>query len=128
MRRRFPILGTAVFLVLSCSGFLNATPGTFRGVVIASSVGKHEWIYLKSSNGMVRRVGIRNAQVVYSETVPSAERKKVPESSIAPGAELRVTAELDDGGEWRASRIEILSLHANADIPAPSERLPLNRT
>jgi 3-keto-L-gulonate-6-phosphate decarboxylase len=73
-------------------------------------------------------VEISRARVVYADSIPEAERRKMPESSITAGAELRVTADLDDRGEWRASRIEILSLHTSYDIPAASERLPWNRS
>ena len=79
-------------------------------------------MYLKSANGQVRRVGISRAQVVYAEGVPARERQKQPAMSIATGAEVRVTANQDDNGEWRASKIEILSLHGGASIIEPSER------
>jgi hypothetical protein len=97
------------------------TPGTFRGVVIHGPEMAPGWMYMKSTNGQVRRVGISRAQVVYSETVPARERQKMPAMSIATGAEVRVTAQQDKNGEWRATRIEILSLHGASTIE-PSER------
>jgi hypothetical protein len=79
------------------------------------------WMYMKSANGQVRRVGISRARVVYSDAVPAGERQKMPALSIGSGAEVRVTAQQDQNGEWRATRIEILSLHGAATIE-PSER------
>ncbi len=97
------------------------TPGTFRGVVIHGPDMTPGWMYMKSGNGPARRVGISRAQVVYSDTVPARERQKMPALSIATGAEVRVTAQQDTNGEWRATRIEILSLHGASTIE-PSER------
>jgi len=97
------------------------TPGTFRGVVIHGPEVKPGWMYMKSSNGQVRRVGISRAEVVYSDGVPTSERQKMPAMSIATGAEVRVTAQQDKDGEWHASRIEILSTHGASTIE-PSRR------
>ena len=97
------------------------TPGTFRGVVIHGPDMTPGWMYMKSTNGQVRRVGISRAQVVYSDTIPAGERQKMPALSIGSGAEVRVTAQQDKNGEWRATRIEILSLHGASTIE-PSER------
>ncbi len=97
------------------------TPGTFRGVVIHGPEITPGWMYLKGANGQVRRVGIDKAQVVYTDGVPASERHKVPSESIATGAEVRVTAQQDKDGEWRATRIEILRLH-DASTIEPSHR------
>ena len=110
----------AFLAVLLVSTVLWAdTPGTFRGVVIHGPDIEPGWMYLKSMNGQVRRVGISRAHVVYSDAVPSSERQKMPALSIGSGAEVRVTARQDRNGEWHASRIEILSLHGGIE---PSER------
>ncbi len=110
------------FLALLLSTLAIAdTPGTFRGVVIHGPDITPGWIYLKSANGQVRRVGIEKAQVVYSDGVPTSERHKVPSESVATGAEVRVTAQQGRDGEWVATKIEILSLHGVSTIE-PSER------
>lgn len=103
--------------VLVLSAWTNAgTPGSFRGTIVdgpQASAGKH-WIYVQGRNGMARRVDISRAQVTYDESVPASTRLAKPENALTPGAEVRVTAEQDDNGEWRASRIEILKQQITA--------------
>ncbi len=108
------------FLLLAAA-LCAATPGIFRGVVLLGPDHDSGWIMVKGANGQVRRVAIASATVVYADTIPVSDRRKPPAQSIVHGAEVRVTAEQDDHGEWRASRIEILKL--KADMPVdPSER------
>jgi hypothetical protein len=92
--------------------YLAATPGTFRGRIVEAPAGKeHEgWLYIQGRNKMLRRVALANAAVVYSDQVPSHQREKEPAHSLSPGTEVRVTAEQDADGEWRALRIEILKV------------------
>ena len=116
--RKMTLPTLLAFLLLAACLWAD-TPGTFRGVVIHGPEITPGWMYMKSSNGQVRRVGIGRAQVVYSEAVPVSERQKTPAESIGSGAEVRVTAQQDKNGEWHATRIEILSLHGGIE---PSER------
>jgi len=109
----------AILLISSC--VWADTPGTFRGVVIHGPELTPGWMYLRGANGQVRRVAISRAQVVYSDSVPAGQRQKTPATSISAGTEVRVTAQQDKNGEWRATRIEILSLHGASTIE-PSER------
>jgi len=67
---------------------------------------------------MVRRVALARAEIIYSVGVPTTKRQKDPARSLVEGAEVRVTAEQDGNGEWRAQRIEILK------IAAPAKRAP----
>lgn len=120
-------LAAALVFLLSIPLFLHATPGTFRGVVVRGPDDNPGWIYVKSVNGQTRKVGISRAKVEYSDTVPASKRAKMPELAIAAGVELRVTADQDGNGEWRASRIEILKLTSEPDIQ-PSERSENLRT
>ncbi len=86
------------------------TPGSFRGTIVDTphaSAGT-DWIYVQGRNGTARRVDISRASVTYDESVPASTRLSKPEDALTTGAEVRVTAEQDDNGEWRASRIEIL--------------------
>jgi hypothetical protein len=92
----------------------------FRGVVIHGPDVTPGWMYLKSA-GVTRRVGIGSADVVYADSVPAGERQKLPAQSIVHGVEVRVTARQDKNGEWRATKIEILTLHAQPELE-PSER------
>jgi hypothetical protein len=119
MRRH--VLPTATALLFIAASLWAATPGTFRGIVITGPDHDPGWIMVKGANGQMRRVKIASAQVVYAETVPSRERQQKPESSIVHGAEIRVTADQDENGEWRAQRIEILKLKADPPIE-PSAR------
>lgn len=119
--RRLVSITVAAFLVVFALVLWAGTPGTFRGVVIHGPGMVPGWMFLKSANGQVRRVAISRAQVVYADGVPVSERQKTPELSIVTGADVRVTAEQDGRGEWRAIRVEILSLHGKLPIE-PSER------
>ena len=88
------------------------TPGTFRGKIVEAPSGKeHEgWLYVQGRNKMVRRVAVGHARVFYSDDVPAHQREKVPANALSNGAEVRVTAEQDEAGEWHAIRIEILKV------------------
>ena len=102
-------LGRTALLLLALSLPAGAgTPGIFRGTLMHSADGKPGWVYIQSRNGSMRRVEITHAQVTYANTVPARERAKKP--SALQGAEVRVTAEQDGQGEWRARQIEILKL------------------
>jgi hypothetical protein len=63
---------------------------------------------------MLRRVSLEKAEVVYSDQVPTQQRDRVPANALAAGAEVRVIAEQDEAGEWRALRIEILKVAVSA--------------
>ncbi len=119
--RKLVLPSAAVVVLMMCALLWGDTPGIFRGVVIHGPDMTPGWMYLQSANGQVRRVGISRAQVVYAESVPAKERQKMPALSIVSGADVRVTAQQDKNGEWRATRIEILSLHGQLPIE-PSER------
>ena len=101
-----------LLFALALVPYLAATPGTFRGRIVEPPAGKeHEgWLYIQGRNKMLRRVALASAAVVYSDQVPSHQREKQPANSLFPGTEVRVTAEQDGNGEWRALRIEILKI------------------
>lgn len=98
-------------LLLCLPGLLRGgSPGTFLGVVVsAPGAAKDGWIYVQAKNGMVRRVEISSAKVVYADEMPRSKRKASPKRALQPGVEVRVTAEQDASGEWRANRIEIVT-------------------
>jgi hypothetical protein len=101
-----------LLLALAVAPYLDATAGTFRGRIVEAPAGKeHEgWLYVQGRNKMLRRVALASAVVVYSDQVPSHQRDKVPANALSAGTEVRVTAEQDESGEWRALRIEILKV------------------
>ena len=100
----------SLVLWLTLSPLSAGTPGTFRGKIIEAPPGKEHqgWLYIQGRNKLLRRVAVENAAVVYADGVPSPQREKVPADALVEGAEVRVTAEQDEAGEWRALRIEIL--------------------
>ena len=105
---------TAVlFVVLSLSLLPWAIDGTFQGRVIDPPLGqplREGWIFVQGRNHMLRRVEISHAKVVFSENVPAIEHRKCGVECITAGQEIRVTAEQDGRGEWRAKRVEILRI------------------
>lgn len=109
--RRLRYLATCLLLtVLSLSLAQAATSGSFRGTVVEGDQGspKEGWLYVRGRNGNIRRVDISHAAVGYDEAVPADRRKASARELLVVGAEVRVTAEEDNDGEWRASRVEII--------------------
>jgi hypothetical protein len=110
---------SAVFLLL-IELALAGTPGSFRGTIVD---GPHadsgsRWIYVQSRTGTARKVEISRARVTYDDAVPAAQRRGEPADALAPGAEVRVSAEQGADGEWKASRIEILKTTGSTPPPA----------
>ena len=98
-------------LVLLSTALLAGTPGVFRGTLVSGPGNEKidgRWIYVKGRNGTLRRVEISRAKVIYMDSVPEAKREKMPETALKPGAVVRVTAQQDKDGEWRAEEVELL--------------------
>ncbi len=113
MRRRL-FLTTLVFFATSLvvPEIARGTPGIFQGRIYqpASSSVPQGWIFVLGRNHMLRKVEISQATVVYAESVPTGQRADHPHSALVDGTEVRITAEQDKSGEWRASRVEIIKL------------------
>jgi hypothetical protein len=121
MRRiRIGLAATFVFSVLPI--LLSATAGSFRGVIVRGPDDNPGWIWVKGANGLLRKVGVAKATVVYDTAVPRGDRERQPELSMKSGAEVRVTADQDGDGEWRASRVEILKIKSAEPVIEPSRR------
>ena len=103
MLRRAAQTCFSLFVLASLS--FAGSPGTFLGTILKPSDG--HWLYVRSKNGMVRHVEISRAKVSYSDAVPGDRRTGTPGNALQPGTEIRVTAEQDSNGEWKASTIEI---------------------
>ena len=91
-----------------------AVDGTFQGKVIDPPVNQmalHGWIYVQGRNHIMRRVEVSHAAIVFGDGIPPSQRRKCGAECLAAGQEIRVTAEQDGKGEWRAKRIEILTLN-----------------
>ncbi len=89
---------------------LLATSGTFRGTLIDPPSGDNfgKVVYVKARNGMVRKVDISGAVVVYEGSVPQAKREARPSTALKSGVEVRVTAEQGETGDWKATQVEIV--------------------
>lgn len=114
-----PRWSTACLLTIILLGeLLSATPGIFVGRIYDPPEVRHEpgWMFVQGSKGMLRKVGISGAEVLYGKAVPRSQRMKDPRKSLTHGVEVEVTAEQDGEGEWRATRIEILRL-----LPKPAD-------
>jgi hypothetical protein len=108
-------------LVLLATLVFAGTPGTFRGTVVEPHVEPHGaepgWVYLQARNGALRKVDVSRARFAWDDSIPKALREKTPAKALVPGVEVRITAEQDGSGEWRASEIEILKT-GNKAVPA----------
>ncbi len=102
-------LRAAAVLIFSVAA-VAGTPGSFRGVLYKGADTKPGWWYVVGKNDSLRLVYTAEASVTYGEQVPQEDRKPQPKRSLAPGADVRVTAEQDSKGAWRATEVEILSL------------------
>lgn len=100
--RLFSIL---LLTATACAG----TPGIFRGVLYPGRDTKPGWVYIVGRNDTLRLVHIAKANIVYAEEFPAELRNVNPAKALKPGADVRVTAEQDAKGNWRASEVEIIS-------------------
>lgn len=107
-------LRATVVLLLSVGAFAG-TPGSFRGILYKGTDTKPGWWYVVGRNDSMRLVYVANAQVTYADEVRQEDRKPLPARSLTAGAEVRVTAEQDERGAWRATEIEILSVKGAGD-------------
>ncbi len=93
--------------MLTTLPLLGGTPGSFRGTVVQGPE-QADVLYIEGRNHSVRRVYVGAAKVRYDSEVPSTARQNPLPKVLPVGTQVRVTAEQDDGGEWRATDIEIL--------------------
>lgn len=121
MVRRATEIGL-LLLVFTC-GIRAAAAGTFLGTLVSSSGSRAEarWIYVKGKNDVIRRVEISTAKVAYADNVPREQRRQPASEGLQPGTEIRVTASQDANGEWRASRVEIVSAIGKFPPDSPQE-------
>ncbi len=120
LRVRLAIATCLVFALLPA--LLTAATGSFRGVIVRGPDENPGWIWVKGANGMLRKVGVSGARVLYDNAVANIDRERQPELSMKSGAEVRVTANQDSDGEWRASKIEILKTKSAEPVIEPSRR------
>lgn len=85
--------------------------GIFQGELISGP--QAGWHYVKGRNGMLRRVKLGNARIVYGRAVPLERRDPNPSDDLIKGAVIKVTAEQGSDGEWRARKVVLVHLSAN---------------
>jgi hypothetical protein len=129
MRGLLSILRAMMLRPLPCIALLGVlafagAPGIFQGRVYQDQNAAPGWIYV-GRNGMLRKVEVSRAQVVYGASVPREERAPDAAQDLIEGAEVRVTAEQDGGGEWRALKVEIIQVPRDAKSPGPGSRKAL---
>jgi hypothetical protein len=118
--RRMLVLLVSIAATLPALAARSGIEGMFRGILLDSDA-KPGWAYVQGRNNSLRLVRIDGAQVYYAESVPPAKRDPKPVHSLRPGADIRVTAEEDGHGNWRAKEIEIIHLPQS---PAHRHQLP----
>lgn len=103
----------AVIVLCGAVVELNAIDGTFEGRIVNPAPQQNlpqGWIFVQGRNHMLRRVEITHAIIVFAQEIPAGQRRKCGPECLEPGQEIRVTADQDSSGEWRAKRVEILRL------------------
>lgn len=108
MHVRPPLLVLLVFLV---SGLSFGAEGIFQGTVVApppSQSTSPGWIFVEGGNHLLRRVEVAHATIVFAPGVSPSQKRKCGPDCLSAGQQVRVTAEQDGSGEWRARRVEIL--------------------
>jgi hypothetical protein len=96
-----------------------AIDGTFQGRVVDPPLNQPNlrgWIYVEGRNHMLRRVEVSHADIILAVDIRSKQKRRCSLECLSPGQEIRVTAEQDPRGEWRAKRVEILRLPATSSI------------
>jgi hypothetical protein len=99
-------------VVLSCLP-ASAVDGMFQGRVVdppGSMPRQRGWIFVQGRNHILRRVEVAHAVVVFGNEVPASQRHDCDVRCLEVGQEVRITAEQDGKGEWRAKRVEIVHL------------------
>ncbi len=109
------VLLLAMLMVVPVHSALAAAPGSFAGTVVSGPEGSETWLYVQGRNHSVRRVNVFGASFHYDNDVPISERKTPVPTTLPAGTQVRITAEQDEAGEWRATDVEILESAAPAE-------------
>jgi hypothetical protein len=97
-----------IVLFIAASPLFAGTSGSFAGTVVDGPDSSGQWVYVQGHNQSIRRVNISQAKIRYDDDVPKSERKSPLPRALPAGTRVRVTAEQDEAGEWRANVVEIL--------------------
>lgn len=105
--RLFRLSALALALTLAVPVF--ATIGVFQGRVVEGTKREQgKYIYVVGPTGMMRRVNIQSCRIRFDASVPPGQRVGDASESLKESAEVRVTADQRDNGEWVATEILIL--------------------
>ena len=99
-------------VLLSCVP-VWAVDGMFQGRVVEppKSVPRQRgWIFVQGRNHILRRVEVAHAVIVFGNEITASQQHECDMRCLEVGQEVRVLAEQDARGEWRAKRVEILHL------------------
>ena len=109
------VFSVLVLLVVVPLAMWSGASGSFAGTVVTGPEQSDTWVYVQGHNHRVRRVYVSGAKIAYDADVPVAQRQNPVPKAFLPGMRIRVTAEQDDAGEWRATEIETLKPDSPAD-------------
>lgn len=112
-RRSFSklLISTAILAFFAAITPLFATRGMFQGRVVEGNkreAGKY--IYVEARAGSMRRVNIEHCRVHFDAGIQASQRVRSAAEFLREGAQVRVTADQKDNGEWVAADITILKL------------------
>jgi hypothetical protein len=102
-------------LLIAVLSVFAGTSGSFAGTVIEGPDASSGWVYVQGHNHSIRRVDVSRARIRYASDMPKSERKDPVPQTLPPGTHVRVTAEQDESGEWRAKDVEILNTGGEND-------------
>ena len=88
-----------------------AAEGIFEGTVVKPPSNQPElpgWIFVEGGNHLLRRVEVAHAVIVFDPDISPKRKGKCGLECLSAGQEVRVTADQDKSGEWRALRVEIV--------------------
>lgn len=96
------------------------TAAVFRGEVVRFADAGPHTIFVLGRRGSLRKVRVAGASVSYAASVPAAIRERDAVCGLKHGAEVRVEADENGQGLWRARTIEILRAAGQSAPPPPS--------
>src|SRR5579864_6312635 len=129
--RRFVAASFFLGLFFVLAPFAVPAEGTFQGRIVDAPPEEplpKGWIFVQGRNHMLRRVEVSHATIVFSGQVPAAQHRKCGPECLEQGQEIRVTADQDSAGEWRASRVEILRLPSGQASRHLTDTVPVSHT
>jgi hypothetical protein len=107
--------GLVVFLLLVLAPAF-AADGMFQGTVVdppTTEPSPPGWIFVKGGNRLLRRVEVSHARVTFGNQVPASQRRSCHSECIEVGQVVRILADQDSQGEWRAKQVIILEVATN---------------